>query len=691
MNLTHFCTQGVVAASAMAFCFSHAVAQRTDYNYTRPVTPSGIATNDCLVYDFAGNSVSTLRGDKLLECGKQIRDVRINPTGMSLIVLSDDKKAPVLAVFGTNDIDNQLHKFNNKKDGVPTTMAYTADARNLVVCSADSTAKTYDPRAFTRLSQFKLPYTPTDIRISSNGYYLAITDGHRVNVYNYEGQNERKGWNFDAKVNDMAFSNDNDEFAVVTDDGVVNIYDTRTFLTKKTIDDAGSGLSIAYNFDGKYMAVATSPTSITIYNLLDSDDKETITVDNGGMSELAFISDSRYNTLLAYNTDNTMHVKRMTKLAPYYGKLINEQLNERMTEWMKMLPGETLEQYQNRVNDQTRDAQRKLFEAEISTSFANDLVNMATVSLGNYDRSNSVLAVAFDNMPTIFLTVPETDLGSFNNAENLRFDNAKYGVLPNDHFELIYAEVYNKADGKTYIFSNLDRVNLNYMTSDDNVVSLEIIQQQQMEELRLQELREKIMAEAKQSNVLSDHTRITVDSRVEPDYDANGDRILNYLVNFTYEVEPEFSTVEDFAPGKYRISESGAASAMLRIVKEAFEGDFAQYFKPGKKLIVKLSGTADGSPIIHGIPYDGVYGEFIDEPVYQNGRLTGMTVTPKTGIKENEQLAFIRACAVKDFLNNNIAAIKDMNTEYSHHVSVSEDKGGEFRRITAEFTFVDAF
>ena len=44
------------------------------------------------------------------------------------------------------------------------------------------------------------------------------------------------------------------------------------------------------------------------------------------------------------------------------------------------------------------------------------------------------------------------------------------------------------------------------MTSDDNVVSLEIIQQQQMEELRLQELREKIMAEAKQSNVLSDHT-----------------------------------------------------------------------------------------------------------------------------------------------------------------------------------------
>ena len=193
--------------------------------------------------------------------------------------------------------------------------------------------------------------------------------------------------------------------------------------------------------------------------------------------------------------------------------------------------------------------------------------------------------------------MPETDLTSFNNADDLQFKNAKYGVMPNDHFEMIYAEVHNNADGKTYIFSNLDRVNLNYMTSDDNVVSLDIIQQQKMEELRLQELREKIIAEAKSSNVISDHTNITVDSRVVPDYDADGNKILNYLVSFTYQVEPEFSAVEDFAPGKYRISESGAASAMLKIVKEAFEGDFAQYFKPGKKLLVKLSGTADATPI----------------------------------------------------------------------------------------------
>ena len=101
------------------------------------------------------------------------------------------------------------------------------------VVTSGNNANVYDPRAFVRLDQFELPYTPTEITISSNGYFLAITDGHNVNVFNFEGRNQRKAWNFDANVTDMAFSADNDEFAILTDDGVVNIYDTRSFLTKK--------------------------------------------------------------------------------------------------------------------------------------------------------------------------------------------------------------------------------------------------------------------------------------------------------------------------------------------------------------------------------------------------------------------------------------------------------------------------
>lgn len=666
--------------------------QKKDYKFDRPVTPQGITTNRQCVLDFSGNEVRNLKGTKFAHFGKEVTDISVNPTALSVLILAKDNKKPIAALFSVLAENDQLQKFNRKKfDGVPVAIGYTADARKMLIATADSTLRIYNPQQYNLLETMKLGFAPTAFVVSDNGYFLALTNGKDVAVLNFENGNVRKTWDFGEGVTDMTFSRDNDEFVILTSDGVATIYDTRNFMTKKTIDDLGDALGADYNFDGKYLAVVTAPNKIEIINVLDDlADREIIEIPEGGASELAFINDADYNQLLAYNAENAMKVKRMTNLAPYYGKLINQELEERMNEWMRMLPGESLEDYQKRVNDSTREAQRKLFEAEISTAYANNLVNMASISLGNYDRANGVLAVEFDNMPSIFLSVPEEDVMSFTNSEDLTFNNAKYGVLPNDRFELIYAEVFNEKDGKTYIYSNLDRVNLNYMNSDENVVALELIQQQKMEELRLQAIREEIMKEAKQSNVLSDHTNITIDSRLVPDYDADGNRILNYLVNISYEVDPGFSAIEDFAPGKYRIEESGAANAMMRIVKEAFEGDLAQYVRPGKKLRVKLTGTADSTPIMGRIAYDGIFGEFVDEPVYQNGQMTGLTVTSKDGIKTNEQLAFIRSCAVRDFLKRNVENIDSMNTDFTHNIVVSEGKGGEFRRITAEFTFVDA-
>ncbi len=406
---------------------------------------------------------------------------------------------------------------------------------------------------------------------------------------------------------------------------------------------------------------------------------------------IMFLPDSRKNTLLAYNSTNAINAKRMTKLEPYYAKLISDEVNLRMEEWLKMMPGETMEEYRARVTDESRARQRKLFEDEISTGLAGNPLSMSQVKLGKYDRSNNILAVDFSNMPTIYIPVPEEKVGGFKNADDLEFRDVKYGVMANDNFEIIYAQIYNRADGETYIYDNHDRVPLNFMDGDDNVVSLEIIQQQQMEEMKLQEIKQKVIEEAKLRNVISDHTNITVDSRVASDFDANGEKILNYIVKFSYEVEPEFSVQEDFAPGKYHVEESGAASSMLSIVKQAFEGDLAQYVKDGKKLNVKISGTADSSPIIHGIKYDGAYGDFENEPVYQNDQLTNISVNTKDGIKQNEQLAFIRAMGVKDYLEKNVSNLNEMKSDYRYYITVSEGKGGEFRRITTEFTFIDAF
>ena len=277
------------------------------------------------------------------------------------------------------------------------------------------------------------------------------------------------------------------------------------------------------------------------------------------------------------------------------------------------------------------------------------------------------------------------------NPGNLEFRNAKYGLTKQDKFELIYADVYNKVSGKTNVVDNLERRSLEYLKSDDKFIPLELVQQSNMEEIKLQEIKDKIVELAKQQNTISDHTRISVNARVMTDVDANGKKIMNYCIGFSYEVEEGFSVQEDFAPGKYKAEESGATQSMLAIVKTAFESEFAQYVKPGKKVMIDITGMADALPINGKIAYDGSYGDFENEPVYRNGDLSNITVTRSGGITENEQLAFLRAMGVKEYISEHLPTLKEMTVDYRCNLEVTVGKGGEFRRITVDFTFVDAF
>ncbi len=666
--------------------------KRHEYHFDRiKITPKGIAVFGPAMYAYDLRTLTTLGGTPLVYEGKAILDVDVSPIGNEYLVVGADKKNNEAALMGISNDNRKLFKLKRKDFGNPFASAYTPDLKNILIAT-DRGLMSFDRRTREFTDSMRLPYSAVDgIVLSSNNYYLVVSMGPKVTVYNFETKKPRQSWDFEVKVNDMTFNEDNTEFAVITEDGILNIYDTRSFLIKKSLDDVGEGLSCSYTSDGKYMAVATSPTHIQVINLLDPSDRENIDVPTGAVSMVRFIRDLDGQPLMAYTTTGALDVKRMSHLAPYYGRLVQEEANQRLNEWLKMMPGETMEQYQARVNDETRANQLRLYEEEAATRLAPDMLSMATVGLGSYDRGNGVLQVDFDNMPSIYLPVPESDLGAFNSAGDLQFRNAKYGVMADDKFELIYAEVLNSANGKSYTFNNINRVPLNFMSDADNVVSITLIQQQQMEEMRLQEVREKVIAEAKSENVISDHTNISVNSQIIPDYDADGNKILNYNVKFAYEVEPDFTAVEDFAPGKYRAEQSGAASSMLKLVSQAMEGDLAQYLKQGKKLKVKISGTADATPIVSRIIYDGCYGDIVDEPVYDKDKISSVTIHPSDQITENQQLAFLRAYGVHNYLTDNIAKLADMQTDYRYDINVTEGKGSEFRRITVDFTFVDAF
>ena len=361
-----------------------------------------------------------------------------------------------------------------------------------------------------------------------------------------------------------------------------------------------------------------------------------------------------------------------------------------MDEWMKRMDGESLDDYNARVNEESRILQMRLFETQIATNMADNMLTTSEVKLGNYNAEMNMLTLDFNNMPSIYLTVPVNDLETMA-VGDLEFTNTQYGLNDKDEFELVYTEVINKKTGKKYVFDNKERKSLAFLESGDNFVPFEQLQGAKMEELKLEEIKNKILKNAQEENIISDHTKIDVHTKVVNSSDASGKSIFNYEVAVSYTVDEEYSAKDDFAPGKFKCEESNAAQAMLAIVKKALDEDFAKYTGEGKQVKVEITGMADALPFSRTVAYDGCYGDFEDEPVYKNGELSNITVTKASGISQNEQLAYLRAMGVKDYMEKNIPALEKMKTSYDTHIEVSENKGGEYRRIGVKFTFIDAF
>ncbi len=702
---------GISSASASAKATepndSTLAAPRKEYKFKLAHPVEDFDNYFSAIYYVNGKSVYNLRNNEVIYTSDSLKSLKVSPLGNIAVTVTTKKNGSTIKLHSLLDANTKVHEFKTNEVGRgPRAVAFSPDSRKLYVASGNKIL-VFETRKYKKTGEWDTPFTADEIVVSPNDYYLAITDGNEVLVYNTENGNVRKDVDFDAKVACMTFSNDNTSFGILTDDGLFSIYKTRDYVIDQTLEDLGGGVFALFNPDDKYVAIADSPSHVVFINTLDTDERHTLDTP-GNTHKIMFQTDNNNRTFLTYDSSerevtvdpkknkkvvketNLFTANLINNLIPYYAKLINDEVERRMNEWMKMMPGESLEDYRLRVNDETRARQRRIFEDEAATGFAGDLVKMATVSFGNYNRENDVLAINFDKMPTILLPVPEDDVTAFVDPNDLDFRDVKYGLTSNDTFEMIYANVYNKKNSKNYTYDNTDRT-VDFLASDEAYVPLELIQQAKMEELRLQEIKDEVMAQAKSSNILSDHTNITVDSRIESDNDADGNAILNYIVDVTYQVDPDYSAQEDFAPGKYHIAQSGAASAMLDIVKQAFEGELAQYVTEGGKLQVNITGMADALPIHGMIAYDGAFGDLEDEPVYCNDELTPMTVTRRSGITSNPQLAFVRATAVKDYLTNNIPSINKMRTDYRTFIEVTEGTGGEYRRINVRFKFFDVF
>jgi len=603
-----------------------------------------------------------------------------------------------ISIYSFRDRNKKLFELKEKRKKLkakpmPVSMCYSADARSFIVGNSLGEIVIYDTKEYMPLAYIQGEAPATALAMSSNNYFIAAAVGQNINIWNFQTKELRKAIPMPAVVKEVTFSPDAALLAVTTDDNHLTIIDTKNWDKVDIFDKLGGTLSSpSFHPEGKYISVVKDGKNIEIINLKNGVVEQDIVDPTGGVTGGRFFKNNQNSEVfLLTNRTKQMVFWDANGLNPFYGKIMGREVDAKMNEWVKMMQGESMEDYAIRVNDETRIKQQQLFAQEVATALAGDRISMDNPFIDGYDASNNMLNIGFKGLPSIGLEVPSNEAGDFKDGK-MKFSNAVYVLNDKDEFELAYVEVTNETTNKVYIYDNIGRTKLTALEADENFVPLEIMQQATREEAQLAEIKEQVIEEKKQDKLITDNTQINVKTEVIPGVDANGKKILNYKVGYQYEViNKEFSAKEDFPSGGYNIERSNAAMSLMKIIKNAFEGDFAKYLSEGKQVKVIITGSADAAPIRGRLAYDGRYGEFVDEPYYKDGNLDNITVTKAGGITQNEQLALMRAAGVKTYIEKNVTTLGNTKNEYEYHVEVAKERGGEFRKINVEFVIMDAF
>ena len=650
-------------------------------------------TTFCTAY-LSDGALYTMR-DIAINDVRKIERIVFNPTGRSIALLR--AKNPI-SIYSFRDRNKKLFELKEKRKKLkakpmPVSMCYSADARSFIVGNSLGEIVIYDTKEYMPLAYIQGEAPATALAMSSNNYFIAAAVGQNINIWNFQTKELRKAIPMPAVVKEVTFSPDAALLAVTTDDNHLTIIDTKNWDKVDIFDKLGGTLSSpSFHPEGKYISVVKDGKNIEIINLKNGVVEQDIVDPTGGVTGGRFFKNNQNSEVfLLTNRTKQMVFWDANGLNPFYGKIMGREVDAKMNEWVKMMQGESMEDYAIRVNDETRIKQQQLFAQEVATALAGDRISMDNPFIDGYDASNNMLNIGFKGLPSIGLEVPSNEAGDFKDGK-MKFSNAVYVLNDKDEFELAYVEVTNETTNKVYIYDNIGRTKLTALEADENFVPLEIMQQATREEAQLAEIKEQVIEEKKQDKLITDNTQINVKTEVIPGVDANGKKILNYKVGYQYEViNKEFSAKEDFPSGGYNIERSNAAMSLMKIIKNAFEGDFAKYLSEGKQVKVIITGSADAAPIRGRLVYDGRYGEFVDEPYYKDGNLDNITVTKAGGITQNEQLALMRAAGVKTYIEKNVTTLGNTKNEYEYHVEVAKERGGEFRKINVEFVIMDAF
>ena len=640
-----------------------------------------------------------------------VHDFNINPTGASIAVVNKNAKNIVIVsnreknvILATIKGDKKTDPFDAKgRNGTPsvTAMTYSSDAREILAANDFGEIITYSTDGYWTASVIEAGKIYDHIAVSPNGYYIAAAHGSEMDIWDVDAADIKRIVRFAGKVNHVTFSPDSREIAVSCDTSglqIVNALDHHRTEVTKGIQNVRQA---SFHPDGKYIAYAKAD-SIIVYNLINHRRAfsagsirikgEPLDIPMSDIMALNFHSNNS-TTTLSHNTGDKVVFWDMSSLPPLYRSKLSEEVDKLMSDWIRQMDGESLEEYRVRVTDDNAARQKAMLLDQAATAIATQVIALEDPFISEeYDMENHTIDIKFEQLDAIKLEVPEEEFQEVREGD-LSYENPIYTLDDMDEFQLVYLEVVNRTTDKTYIFDERDYIIEDIEFEDDDIdfIPVAMLQTVNMEMEVLQQQTQEIMEEKKQENVITDKTSITIDTEIESDFDSDGNKIYNYNLGYQYDVSEGFSYQEDFGPGKFIVTESNAAMTMLEAIRTALAGDMKKYVDQAKSIEITITGSADAIPVGR-ILYDGSCGEYVETPYYAKDELSSMTVTDETDIRNNEQLAFIRAASVKVWLENNVEELRANSAKcvYNYRTEVSDVRGGEFRRIIVNIKFRDA-
>lgn len=639
-------------------------------------------------YYSSGESIYNVKGSLLVKLKGRVFDFKVCPNGKTYTALYMDKKGKGIFVGDLWQKNKSVKTIINNYE--PTAICYNGSSE-LIISGNNGYLYFYDTDGYNLLSSLKLSNitSPKMIDASSDSRKVAVASDYNIEIYDIEKGNLYGSLRFNDIIVAMQFSGDSKSLNVIAGNGTICEYSLSSLSFVREIGPLGEISDGAFHPNDKYAAVLTRDNVITLINVFNPADRVFFDDIKSSPMLVSLFQEDQNISYLMYSTDQSVVYKPMSYILPNYTRLIDEELDNLMDAWLQRMEGETMEEYNLRVNEETIAKQRRLYEEELATNLAGDLLTFSDIELRDFNMETNTLALNIGPMPTIYLDVPAEDVGFFMDQKNLEFSNAIYGVNSEDKFELLYLDVVNKQTGDTYTFDNRERHQLEYMHSQDSFVPIDLVMMSNMDDVKLETIKDEILTQARSQNLISNNTEIDVTSKAISRINEQGEKVIDYNIGFKYDVKAKYSAKEDYAPGEYHIDRSGAAKSLAAIIKTAFEGEFAKYIHSGKKLEITITGMADRLTIKRGIYYDGVYGDFVNQPVGDNGET--VTVKKSTNITTNKQLAFVRAAGLKNYLEKNLHNINSMDVDYKYNIELADRAGGEYRRISVEFRFLDVF